>query len=150
MPSRAKYLSFADEEKIISLRGTMRPLDIATMYGIGLTRLYKIWIDSTPDKRFPGGLSGARTGKKLVEETTSLQTRIQQRREKLSSLKTIDEKLTNYLKTITDKIQTQQNSIKLLNDKYTTTAKNVEIMKQQYNKLIEEKKLTTEIEKLNQ
>ena len=52
MPNKAKYLTPHDVDKIISLRRSEKPSDIAKKkYQIGLARLYKIWTDASKDKK---------------------------------------------------------------------------------------------------
>ncbi len=80
MPNKARYLTREETDSIISLRGKVSPTKLAVQYGIGLTRLYKIWADSTPDKQFPGGVAGTQAGKKLTKVSKKLKTEIDQLR----------------------------------------------------------------------
>ena len=76
MPNTAKYLSPNEIIKMINLRGKEQPKKIAKMFGIGLTRLYKIWTDSSVDKKFPGGLAGTEAGKHLTDQINKLNDEI--------------------------------------------------------------------------
>ncbi|KAK3582751.1 hypothetical protein CHS0354_039793, partial [Potamilus streckersoni] len=96
MPTRARYLTREETDKIISLRGKIPPAKLAVQYGIGLTRLYKIWTDSTPDKQFPGGVAGTQSGKKLTKVAKKLKTETDQLKKKIADDKKIFDELKSH------------------------------------------------------
>jgi len=87
MPNTAKYLSPNEITTMINLRGKEQPSKIAKMFGIGLTRLYKIWTDSSPDKKFPGGFAGTEAGKYLTDKIKALSDEIAIQENKAIELK---------------------------------------------------------------
>ena len=86
MPNKAKYLDVNAVETIIKLREKEQPRKIAEKYQIGLRRLYKIWIDASNDKRFPGGFAGTAAGRHLTEQIEYIQNEIDERRTEYEKL----------------------------------------------------------------
>ncbi|KAK3601213.1 hypothetical protein CHS0354_004414 [Potamilus streckersoni] len=121
MPNKASYLSYMDVENIISLRGVQKPSEIASRYKIGLTRLYKIWTDASPDKKFPGGFTGTQAGKKLtevakklIEENNNQRTEISKIQEEFNSLQNLASKSRDNIKRKQQQVQNMMARYKLL------------------------------------
>ncbi|KAK3578332.1 hypothetical protein CHS0354_039039 [Potamilus streckersoni] len=120
MPNKASYLSYMDVENIISLRGVQKPSEIASRYKIGLTRLYKIWTDASPNKKFPGGFTGTQAGKKLTEVAKKLTEENNQRaeiskiQEEFNSLQGLASKTRDNIKQKQQQVQNMMARYKLL------------------------------------